>query len=236
MMNLPKATWRTGAACPSGNGPPWPTSCPPTAPRVAPGRPCTRCRSAGCPSPSPRPCAARNWSRRELYHSPPGESPLALLQAALEGGCGVPLLLKLDPPGCAPALDAALFALSSHLPSTSGESEEASAQALSAALLALVESGADLEARNGDVAERLHAALHLPRGEAGEMLWDDERELSKRYLGLRGIADCPSPSSSWIQAQAARSGGPPVLVVAGGLEGGASPETPKRLTPFVPVA
>jgi hypothetical protein len=173
---------------------------------------------SGLPVTLPEAMRGRNWSRRELYHSPPGEAPLALLQAALEGGCGVPLLLKLDPPGCAPALDAALwFMLSSHPPRTSGESEEASAQALSTALLALVDSGADLEARNGDVAERLHAALRLPRNEAGEMLWDDERELSTRYLGLGTAAGLTRPVHFTPLLQAAESCGPllPALLAAG---------------------
>ncbi len=142
---------------------------------------------SGLPVTFPEPMQGRTWSRGHLWDVPRGEAPLVLLDAANLWGQGLPLLLELHPGDCRPALEAALFALCSSILLESDDRRAEKRRSLGEALRALCEAGADLESRNEEVAERLHAALHLPRTAAGERLWDDERELGKRHLPFAGL-------------------------------------------------
>lgn len=143
---------------------------------------------SGLPVTFPEPMRGRTWSREQVYDVPEGEAPLVLLDAANLWGQGLPLLLELHPADCRPALDAALFALCGSTLHEQAEDRRAEKmRSLGEALRALCAAGADLEARNDEVAEHLHSALNLPRTAAGEMLWKDDRELGKRHLPFAGL-------------------------------------------------
>lgn len=143
---------------------------------------------SGLPVTFPEPMRGRTWSRQELWDVPEGEAPLVLLDAANLWGQGLPLLLELHPAECRPALEAALFALCGSVRLDAADDRRAEKlRSQSEALRALCDAGADLESRNEEVAQRLHAALNLPRAAAGEMLWEDDREFGKRHLPFVGL-------------------------------------------------
>lgn len=142
---------------------------------------------SGLPVTFPEPMRGRTWSRQELWDVPEGEAPLVLLDAANLWGQGLPLLLDLHPADCRPALEAALFALCGSVLLDSDDRRAEKSRSLGEALRALCHACVDLEARNDEVAQRLHAALDLPRTAAGGMLWEDDREFGKRHLPFAGL-------------------------------------------------
>ncbi len=140
-------------------------------------------RVSGLPVTFPAAVEGRSWARSEVQSAPPGDEPVALVYSALVGGGAVPFLLDLAAGACAPALDAAVFALASGRFEGNPEHEAFERSALRALLAA----GAGLNARAGEAAARLHVGLRLPRGGNGLPLWDDERGLSKSYLPWSGF-------------------------------------------------
>jgi ankyrin repeat protein len=142
---------------------------------------------SGLPVTFPEPMRGRTWSRGELWDVPEGEAPLVLLDAANLWGQGLPLLLELHPTDCRPALEAALFALCGSVLLDPDDRRAEKSRSLGEALRALCYACADLEARNGEVAQRFHAALNLPRTATGEMLWEDDRDFGNRHLPFAGL-------------------------------------------------
>lgn len=142
---------------------------------------------SGLPVSWPRPMQGLTLSRQDLYDVPRGEESLVLLDAANMYGQGLPLLLELHGAECRPAFEAAIFALCARLVEDVPERRVEKKRSQAAALRALAGAGASLEARGEEVAQSLHAALGLPRGAAGELLWDDEREFAKRHMPFAGL-------------------------------------------------
>lgn len=108
-----------------------------------------------------------------------GQVEMALIQAASEGGCRVPLLLQLHAEECAPAVNAALLVLCS----CHGVDGASARNPAKDALQSLLRAGASLEARSEAVAGELHQTLQQPVAEDGGLHW----EASAQYLSFAGF-------------------------------------------------
>jgi ankyrin repeat protein len=124
-------------------------------------------------------------TQAEVMDVRPGDEPAALVYAAQIHGGAVPFLLKVAGSACACAVDAALFGLGGIQFRSSPEIDAFQQRALRA----LRAAGANLNARAGDAAIALHSGLGLPKGQDGQLLWDDERQLAERYASISPLME-----------------------------------------------
>lgn len=113
----------------------------------------------------------------DVCQIPAGEAPFALVGAALAFGRAVPFVLR-QAPEAAAAASAALFAL---LPIGTWPTNDGLEAIRGAALRALLEVGAELDAPATAALEKVHQAMGLPRAGQSELVWDDERHLAVRH-------------------------------------------------------
>ena len=135
----------------------------------------------GLPLKLPESLASSSFLRQadvyEVCAIPPGEAAYALVGAASGSGRAVPFVLR-HAPEAAAAASAALFSL---LDVGTWPTNDALEALRSRALRELVEAGADLDAPATSALAAVHRAMGLPRGEQGELLWDDDRDLEARH-------------------------------------------------------
>lgn len=136
---------------------------------------------SGLPVTPPAAMRGRDWPSRAFFNVPKDKAAMALIQAAVESGYGVPPLLALEGDGCKEALDAAFLVLCGQRFDGGHDVEVARV-----ALRALWDAGAKLESRAEEVAQQAHAAMRQPVGAGGDLLWEDGSQYSHAFLGFTG--------------------------------------------------
>jgi ankyrin repeat protein len=137
------------------------------------------------------PAAARDvaWTRSSTCNVGLGHVAEALIHDAANYGEGVPLLLRLDPEGCRPALDAAAFVVCS-VRMWDRDQDGVGArriETMRTALRALLNAGAAIEASSSVAAESACAVLNLPRDADGRVVLLAEQGNS---MMARAVAGC----------------------------------------------
>lgn len=137
--------------------------------------------ASGLPVTPPVVMHDQDWPGRAFFNVPKGKAAMALIQAAVKSGYGVPALLALEGDACKPGIDAAFLVLCGQRCGLARDAEMARM-----ALKSLWEAGAKLEARAETVAKQTHAAMRQTVSAEGELLWADGSTVSHAFLGFTG--------------------------------------------------